>query len=583
MEPERPSVEERLDALGRRLEAVERRLHALEHPFSRPPRTEAEAEADAAREAAAGAAAPSKDRPGLPLVGRTLLVMAGAFLLRAITEAQILPEGAGIAAGMVYAISWLLLAGRTIPRGLLASAAFHVLSASIIAFPLLWEATVRFKFLSPTASAAAIGAVAAVAFVVSLRTSHPLPAWVFTAGALLTSLGLAVTTRAPVPYLAVLLGTGLAALWLGYLRKWHGPGILAAAAFDGLAALLTLIVLLGRTGDAREVVNPVSLAFLLLVAVVGYLGSYGARAVSSDRNLSPAEVSQGIAVTAIGLAAAALLVRAGALPVVPVGGAALALAAACYGVGFTFIDKASGRRANFVLYTSLALAFALVGIGALLPEPGRSGILSTLAVAVAALGAFRARATLSLHGAIYAGSAVVASGLGAASALAFVARDPSAVPQASLPMLAALLASAACAFLPVAAHGRTLGRFTATPKVAVLALVALGLGYVAVRGALGLPFLAAEEGIDRGALAAARTAVIAVAAVALGALGRSRRFREAAWLVYPVLALGGAKLLLEDLRAGRALTLFVSLAFFGGALILAPRLRKFGDSNPISS
>jgi Trimeric coiled-coil oligomerisation domain of matrilin. len=66
MEPERPSVEERLDALGRRLEAVERRLHALEHPFSRPPRTEAEAEADAAQEAAAGPPPPRRTVRGFP-------------------------------------------------------------------------------------------------------------------------------------------------------------------------------------------------------------------------------------------------------------------------------------------------------------------------------------------------------------------------------------------------------------------------------------------------------------------------------------------------------------------------------------
>jgi hypothetical protein len=74
-----------------------------------------------------------------------------------------------------------------------------------------------------------------------------------------------------------------------------------------------------------------------------------------------------------------------------------------------------------------------------------------------------------------------------------------------------------------------------------------------------------------------RTAALALLAVGLGAAARRWPLPELAWLVYPVLALGGLKLLTEDLREGRPATLFLSLVLYGGALIAAPRLRKRGE------
>jgi hypothetical protein len=50
--------------------------------------------------------------------------------------------------------------------------------------------------------------------------------------------------------------------------------------------------------------------------------------------------------------------------------------------------------------------------------------------------------------------------------------------------------------------------------------------------------------------------------------------KEAGWLSYALLALGGIKLIVEDFPRGRPGTLFLALAFYGAALILAPRLRQ---------
>ena len=67
---------------------------------------------------------------------------------------------------------------------------------------------------------------------------------------------------------------------------------------------------------------------------------------------------------------------------------------------------------------------------------------------------------------------------------------------------------------------------------------------------------------------------MALAAVALARLGRHDRFVELRWLLYPLLIGGGLKLLVEDLPHSRPATLFIALALYGGALILAPRLAR---------
>ena len=64
------------------------------------------------------------------------------------------------------------------------------------------------------------------------------------------------------------------------------------------------------------------------------------------------------------------------------------------------------------------------------------------------------------------------------------------------------------------------------------------------------------------------------ALLGLAAAGRTRRVRELAWLVYPMLALAGCRLLFVDLRVGRGITLFPTFILFGIALLLTPRLMR---------
>ena len=85
---------------------------------------------------------------------------------------------------------------------------------------------------------------------------------------------------------------------------------------------------------------------------------------------------------------------------------------------------------------------------------------------------------------------------------------------------------------------------------------------------------AAGQALGAGALATVRTTVLAAAALVLAWAGRTERFKEAGWLLYPVLAAGALKLLAEDLPQSRPATLFIALAMYGGALIVAPRLAR---------
>src|SRR5947209_2751296 len=117
--------------------------------------------------------------PVLSGVGRSFVVLGGAFLLRAMTDAQIVPHTVGIAAGMLYGLVWLWMAYASPPADCL-SAAFHGLVAAVTGYPLLWEAHVRFGVLTPGGVAVGLAAVTAGLFAVALRRRAEALAWIAT-------------------------------------------------------------------------------------------------------------------------------------------------------------------------------------------------------------------------------------------------------------------------------------------------------------------------------------------------------------------------------------------------------------------
>ena len=71
-----------------------------------------------------------------------------------------------------------------------------------------------------------------------------------------------------------------------------------------------------------------------------------------------------------------------------------------------------------------------------------------------------------------------------------------------------------------------------------------------------------------------RTLAVVGVTLLLAAIGTQANFRDFAQLVYPLMLLGGYRLLSDDLRQDRKTALFLSLLVYGATLIALPRLRR---------
>lgn len=571
-------MDERLERLERRLDDVSVTLRRLE---ARVQALEEDQEEHGPRaagvvESSALAAGEGPDLPGLLThLGRCVLVLGGAFLIRAITDSGAIAAGTGVALGLAYAVSWLLIADRTGRRRNAIGAAFCGVIALVIAYPLLWEATFRFQVLTATAAAAAVTVLTALALLVAWRTSLQVLAWAGTLGAVATVVPMLVVTRFVVGFGFVLLAVGLATVWLAYSRRWHGVRWPAAVAVDLM--VLQATVLAARPGGPIAPYHGLSLAavaWLAVAFVLVYLGSFAARILARQRNPTAFEALQSLAVLAIGLGGAWRVGDAAGWSPVPLGLGVLALAACAYGVAFTFIERRDGRGLSFQFFASIALLLALIGARHTLSEAGAALLWCGLCLVAAALAARFDRITLRIHSAAYLIAAAFSSGLLAWTFDALFAAASVGWGPRSVAAMVSLVAAAVAYPLLACGHRpsppRWFNRLPAMVAAIVAALGAAGLGVAGVVAASG----GAADSVDPGVLAAARSALVAAAVLAFAALGRLERFAELSWLVYPLLVGAGVKLLLEDLVRGRALTLFPALACYGIALIVAPRLLR---------
>jgi hypothetical protein len=175
-------------------------------------------------------------------------------------------------------------------------------------------------------------------------------------------------------------------------------------------------------------------------------------------------------------------------------------------------------------------------------------------------------------------AAASASGLLTAATAGLVGAAEAPWPPISAAGLIVLAAAAVCWVIPAPMMAAT-SVIARVPRLLITILLVWAAGGCLI--AVIAPALPAASGHpDAGILATLRTSVLASAALALAWAGRSERFRESAWLLYPLLALGGLKLLVEDLPQSRPATLFIALAMYGGALIVAPRLSRAGLAAP---
>lgn len=570
-------LQARLAELTQRLEGVERRLARLEQT----------GDASATPSRPAGALAAEEAVPELPalpggivsLLGRTLIVLGGAYLFRAVTDAGVLPAAGGVAAGLAYAAWWLVSADRAAAAGQRTSAVFHGLASGLIAYPLVWETTSRFRLIGPGTGIVLLLACFALGLGVAWRRLLAPIAWVAALLALVTTFGILVATHHLVAASAGFLGVAAGVELTARRDRWLGLRWPAALAAD--AALLLTVALTTRAGGLPHhyPAAPVPLvASLGLALPFLYLVSIGSRTLAQNRPIRPFEIAQASAALLIGFGGTVrVLDHGGGSPAV-VALLALLLGIAGYATGFVFIDRRSGRGRNFYCYTTFAFLLLLFASALVLRGAPLALAWAGLALVVLGLGRRFDRITLRFHGALYLAAAAVASGLLAAATNGLLGAEEGPWRPVEPPALAVLLAVAVGYGLLVP-RGSTAAAAAsgALPRLLVAAVLAwAGLG-LAARGLGAAIARAPGAGADAAALSVVRTALLAGLAVALAWLGARRALPEVRWLVYPLLVGGGAQLLLEDLRHGRAVTLFLCLALYGGALIAAPRLLREGS------
>ena len=570
-----PQEEDRLSVLEgkvveltRSIEALQQRLVRLEGHGLAP--AQALRSGEPGREALADTEpqpiAGSEVTSLLGLTGRTLIIFGGAYLLRAITAAGQLPEGAGALLAFLYALTWLFLADRAGAKGAAASAGFHGATAVLIGLPLLWETTVRFQILSPALSGLVVAGFAAAVLAVAWRRHLHGLAWLLGVAAPVAALALLFATHVPAPFAFDLVLLGVAGLALYYGRGWHGLGW-----WLGLMGQLGgVLVAFGALAQGKNVGAALAIGLLLGLS---FLASLVLETLVRGHGAGLFEAVQTCLAVLVGYGGAALVAsRLGSGALMLAGLLGLVLGIAAYVAAFRAVPRA--QRAKLLLWSSLALAFTLAGSGLLLPAWARAVAWSMLAVLAGWQAVRRNRVTLSLHGAFYSAGAFAASGLLGAAIYAFAAPAGTAWPALLPTAFLALAAAAAVCALPVPHPAPFWKPYEGLTRVLQIFVFLWGAAGVALH--LAAPAVAGTPGADcdAGLLATIRTVVLTAVALLLGAMARQERFREAAWLVYPTLGVALLKLVIEDFRQGRPATLFMALALCGIAFLFAPRLAR---------
>ena len=510
----------------------------------------------------------------LSLIGRLFLVLAGGFFLRAMTEAGVLSAPVGIALAFLYALVWLYMADRASRLGQSSSAIFHVLGAAMVAFPLLVEATTRFQVIGVAGAVLGLALLTvAFLFVAVRRRLHPV-AWITVLAALPTSIVLFLKSGFAAPFVLYLIALGVTTMWLAYVHGW--------TLIRWPVALCADLAVVGLTVRAFTLAQPGALRVVMLLQVTlvaAYLGSVAVRTLLRDRNVTLFEVTQTAIALVVGFGGAIFLARsAGGLPVV-MGLASLVFGVACYALTFTFVGRHEGHERNVQFYAALALVLLLAGLTLDLHGQWLGLAIAVLAVLAVAAWARHGRLYLLLHGAVYVVAAAVASGALAYAAWALVA-SPETWTMPDAATVAVVVAAALAAWF-AARRAQPEGGLPASVLRLVIAVVLAWAASGSVTGYLAFLTVGSVDGkLDLGALATVRTGVLAAVTLLIAWGARHDRLREWAWLVYPLLVFIGLKMIAQDFKHSRPATLFIALALYGIALIVAPRLRRGRGKGP---
>ena len=555
-----------IEQLTEQLRTLERRVASLESRHEKPRELPLPATPiQRPRAPATWRGFPPVETPagGITVIGKAVLGIAGAYLLRALAESSSIPKLPVLVVAILYACFWMLWAVRTQPASRFASVTYAITSTLILS-PMLWETTVSFHVLSPALASIVLVGFFVLTISLSSKRDLQLIPWVATLASVVTAIALIVATQELVPLTAALLAIALTAEIAACLGHPLTLRAIPAVAADFSVWLLVYILAAETVPEAYHAAPPAILAALSLALLAIYGSSIAFRTFVKQERITIFEVAQ--AILAFALATFGTL-RATHNSVAPALGVLfLLLSAVCYW-GALWRFNAEPYTRNRRVFAAWAAALLLAGSFFFLTANLQLMFLSVASIAATMLYAKTSKLSLGLHASFYLAAAAAVSPLPMFVTAALAETVPSA-PDWRI-ILVAASALACYAFGALHAEDKAKRRLLWIVPAALFAFTTAALAVV------GIVLLASPRfELDASRLSVIRTIANCALALALAFLGSRLRRLELGWLAYAAVAFGTLKLLFEDLRFGNAASLVVSLLFYGLVLILLPKLTR---------
>lgn len=551
------TLEQSLRLLEQRIASVEQLL--LTRPVTAPPQQEMLHIAAPSEESVA---AEEESLFDLSQVGRTILILGGAYLLRAITQSAVLPEIVGMLVGLAYALFWLFVAEKVAldrPK----SAIFEAGIATVIALSVTLESAVRFRFIDAVTATAMIAGICTLVLVVAVKRKLALVAWVGVVGSVIGLVTISVALKTAIVPAVAMFCIAAGAAWCAahsefrYL-EWF-------PAFETDVLLFAIPFVLTTTGETR-----LAAAVTLLTILALHVCMLVLQTLVWDERVTIFEIAHSAVLLPVTLGGAAWLSRGSTALQVATGVVPLIAAALLYRAAKGNARTERPMR-NYTFLGVAATLSAIVGSALLAPLWVVTIGWAAIAAVLAWRGSERAESLFAVHAAMFGTASVIASGLLVFSLAALFAPIDGAVRGASAALLVVLMFALVSAAAPTRGSDAHAVIAAKSARLVMLSLAVAGLG--------GVAFAAVEPLVRSADHPAAvgsvvRTVLLSAAALLLALGSRREADRVMRHMVNPVLIICALKLLLEDFRVGNAASLFVSLAAYGSALVIAAKLRQ---------
>jgi hypothetical protein len=295
----------------------------------------------------------------LPMLGRVLVAIAGAYVLRALTEFGVLPRAVGFAIGLIYAVVWLFIAARQ-PAEREFSTFLTCSTSMLIMAPLIWEASERLKAMSSWVSSAILVGFTFLGLALSWRKRQIIISGVVSVSSTLIAAALLLATHDLLPFTLALLAIAAATEFATCRDHPTGSRWLSAIAAD--AAVLVFSWLMSRENGLPDEYVPTSaraaLAAQLLLILI-YIATAVAQTVVRRRTLTFFEMAQTASALLIGMGGVVWVFNRNGAAMLALGISGLIGGLACYVISFLLFDLSN--KWNFRAWSTFGLCLVLAG------------------------------------------------------------------------------------------------------------------------------------------------------------------------------------------------------------------------------